>query len=66
MSEDMRVSLPMMIRAFLWLCSVSTVAAARPMASAISQVSSLVLATPRTPSVPKYLPIFDSSKMNSL
>ena len=56
MSEDLRVSLPIKILGWRRSSSVSTIAAARPMFMAISQVSSL-LAMPRTPSVPNNLPI---------
>ena len=52
---------------FWWLCLVwlfLTVAAARPISNASSQVSS-VFATPRTPSVPNNLPIKSGSSFPS-
>jgi hypothetical protein len=58
MSPDFRPSFPITI-VLLWLC-FKTAAAALPRFNAISGVIGCWLATPRTPSVPKNLPISQS------
>ena len=55
-SEEILVSLPIKIFGLILLSFVKTIAAARPIFIAISQVNS-ALATPLAPSVPNNLPI---------